>query len=245
VHDEGIVATLPNAAGPIEIEAARDAAGKDPAGAVRLPSGETFVVPLDAAWNRTRTIFASQARAEELGRLSRKEWRTRNNGRKPQAILYYGAFADAGAPWVAAFKDALGYNTLLPDAYPHAAVDGYHQRCHNPTELKAFADGLSEAEKKSFKVMSFGDEIHLGEIAWDDPAMQSKFTAWLKSRGVTAVDLGGVKPDDARLADRAANARVGWYAQTFNVVSGRHGRAARRRSAHPHAGGRRQDGRHV
>jgi hypothetical protein len=216
VHDEGIVATLPGATGPIEIEAARDASGTDQAGALRLPNGETFLVPLDLTWNRSRSIFASQARAEELTRLARKEWRTRNEGRKPQSILYYGLFYDLERPWVAAFKDAVGYNTLLPDAYPHAAIDGYHQHCHNPAELKAYVGKLSEADKKKFKVMSFGDEISLGEIAWNDPALQTKFTAWLKSRGVQPVDLGGLPLEAAKLADRSANRRVGWYAQTFN-----------------------------
>jgi hypothetical protein len=105
----------------------------------------------------------------------------------------------------AAFKDALGYNTLLPDAYAHAPIDGYHQHCHSPDELKSYVGKLSEAEKKSFKVMSFGDEIALGEIAWADPAMQTKFTAWLKARGITAEDLGGLAPEAAKLADRSAN----------------------------------------
>lgn len=216
VHDEGIIVSLPGASGPVEIEAARDAAGKEPAGAVRLPDGETFMVPLDIVWNRQKTIFTSQSRAEELTRLAKTTWRTRNGGRKPQSILYYGAFNHLDRPWVAAFKDALGYNTLLPDAYPHAAVDGYHQHCHTPGELKAYVDRLTDAQKKAFKVMSFGDEISLGEIKWTDPAMQTKFTAWLKARGVTAADLGGVAPDAAKLADRGTNRRVGWYAQTFN-----------------------------
>ena len=216
VHDEGIIVSLPGASGPIEIEAARDAAGKEPAGAVKLPDGETFMVPLDIVWNKQKTIFASQARAEELTRLAKTTWRTRNGGRKPQSILYYGAFNQLDRPWAAALKDALGYNTLLPDAYPHAAVDGYHQHCHNPDELKRYVATLSDAQKKAFKVMSFGDEISLGEINWADPAMQTKFTAWLKARGVTAADLGGLAPDAAKLADRATNRRVGWYAQTFN-----------------------------
>lgn len=216
VHDEGIVVSLPGATGPIEIEAARDAAGTDRAGSVALPNGETFVVPLDLPWNKKASIFASRARAEELTRLAKTAWRTRNGGRKPQAILYYGLFYD-DRPWVAALKDALGYNTLLPDSYPHAAVDGaHHGHCHNLDELKRYAAGLSDAQKKAFKVMSFGDEISLGEIAWADPAMQAKFTAWLKARGVTAADLGGVAPDAAKLADRGTNRRVGWYAQAFN-----------------------------
>lgn len=216
VHDEGIVVSLPAASGPIEIEAARDAAGKEPAGAVKLPEGETFIVPLDIVWNKQKTIFASQARAEELTRLAKTAWRTRNGGRKPQSILYYGASNQLDRPWAAALKDALGYNTLLPDAYPHAAVDGYYQHCHNPGELKAYVDRLTDAQKKAMKVMSFGDEISLGEINWADPAMQTKFTAWLKARGVTAADLGGVAPEAAKLADRGKNRRVGWYAQTFN-----------------------------
>jgi hypothetical protein len=216
VHDEGLEATLPGATGPIEIEAARDAAGHEPAGAVAIPSGETFVVPLDLPWNTARNIYASRTRAEELINLAKTSWRTRNGGRKPQSILYYGYFRDLERPWVAALKDALGYNTILPEPYAHAAVDGLHAHCHNPQQLADFAGRLSDAEKKKLKVVSFGDEIHLGEIKWADPAMQEKFTAWLAARGVTASDLGGIDPKAAQLADRATNRRVGWYAQTFN-----------------------------
>ncbi len=217
VHDEGIVATIKDAAGPIEIQAARDAAGKEAAGAVKIPSGETFVVPVDFMWNVKHPIFASQDRAKEIVQLCRKDWRTRNGGKKPQTILYYGAFSGSDkTPWIAEFKDALGYNTQLPDSYAHIPVDGYHQHCHTPSELTAYASKMTDAQKKSFKIMSFGDEISLGMINYNDPAMQAKFTAWLKGRGVTAADLGGLNPTDAKLADRQANARVGWYAQTFN-----------------------------
>jgi hypothetical protein len=217
VHDEGIVAVLKDATGPIEIQAARDAAGKESGGEVKIASGEAFVVPVDFMWNKEHAIFASRERARELVQLSKKEWRTRNGGKKPQQILYYGAFiGSATVPWIAEFKDALGYNTQLPDSYAHAPVDGYHQHCHNPAELTAYASKLTDAQKKAFKVMSFGDEISLGSINYADPAMQAKFTAWLKAKGVTAADLGGTKPEDAKLADRKANARVGWYAQTFN-----------------------------
>ena len=217
VHDEGINATLKDATGPIEIEAARDAVGQAAAGTVKLPSGETFVVPVDAAWNTAHTIFASQVRADELCRLAQSEWRTRNKGRKPQSILYYGAFQGmADKPWIAALKDALGYNTLLPEPYDHVAVDGYFQHCQSPKDLEAFAAKLSDAEKKKFKVMSLGDEIHLGTIDWTDPAMQEKFTTWLKTRGITSADLGGLNPLEVKLADRVTNPRIGWYAQTFN-----------------------------
>ncbi len=173
------------------------------------------MVPVDIVWKKEKSIFASKDRATELIKLAKTTWRTANNGRKPQTILYYGAF-NGSSPWVAQFKDALGYNTLLPDTYAHAKVDGYHQHCHNPKEMENYAAKLSDEQKKSFKVMSLGDEIHLGNINWKDPAMQEKFTAWLKARGVTAGDLGGVNPADAKLADRATNGRIGWYAQTFN-----------------------------
>jgi hypothetical protein len=217
VHDEGIVADLPGATGPLEIQAARDAAGKEPAGAVKIASGEAFVVPVDFMWNKAHSIFASQDRAKEIVQLCKKEWRTRNGGKKPQSILYFGSFVGSEQiPWVAELKDAVGYNTQLPDSYAHAPVDGYHQHCHNAAELTAYAAKLTPEQKKAFKVVSFGDEISLGEINYADPARQAQFAAWLKSRGVTAADLGGMKPEDAKLADRKANARVGWYAQTFN-----------------------------
>lgn len=214
VHDEVLNASVPGG-GAIEIEVARGRDGSDGVGAVTLQSGATFVVPVDIVWNRERRVFASEARARELIGLAKTAWRSSNGGRKPKEILYYGAFR-GGERWIAELKDALGYNTLLPDGFERVKIDGYHQHCHNEKELQAYASKLTDEQKKTFRVMSFGDEIHLGQINWNDPAMQEKFVAWLKQRGVTAADLGGIKPEEAKLADRAAQPRVGWYAQTFN-----------------------------
>ena len=215
VHDEGIVVNLLASKGNVEIQSARNPDGNDPAGNVQLESGETFVVPLDITWNKKHQIFTSKSRSNEIVNLAKTKWRTSNNSKKPKSILYYGNFV-MNHPWVANLKDALGYNTLLPDQFDHVSVDGYHQHCHNLNELKTYASKLSEVEKKKTKVMSFGDEIALGEINWKDPAMQAKFTSWLKNKGVNSADLGGMSPNDAKLSDRVSNRRVGWYAQTFN-----------------------------
>ncbi len=215
VHDEGLRATLKGATGPIEIECARDPAGRDSAGRVTVASGEVVVVPIDLGWNPSRKLFAARTRALELVKLAKKKWRTRNAGHKPDEILYYGDFREQ-TDWCYELKNALGYNTLLPDRYDHAVVDGYHQHCSSPAALQSFAARLTDPQKKAMKVLSFGDEIHLGEIVWADPGMQIKFSRWLQQQAITATDLGGLAPETAKLADRKTNTRVGWYAQKFN-----------------------------
>jgi hypothetical protein len=211
VHDEGVTVILKDG-GTIPVQVARDAGGTDLVGDVTVANGEAVVIPVDIVWNKGHKVFTSQEHAQKIVGLCKSTWRTNNNGKKPKSILFYGAFNKA-AGWVDALKDALGYNTLLPDNYEHASPDGYHQHCHNPTELGDYVNKIPD--KSKFKVMSFGDEISLGTINYGDPAMQTKFTAWLKQKGVTDADLG-VAVDAAKLADRETNKRVGWYAQMFN-----------------------------
>lgn len=211
VHDEGVWMTVKDAAS-IPLEFARQPDGSDKAGTLTVANGDPVVVPVDITWNREHTVMASREHARTIADLARKRWRTANAGRKPEYLLYYGAF-NPKADWVMDLKDALGYNTLLPDKYAHVACDGYHQHCHNEKELEAYVKNIPD--KSKFRIMSFGDEIHLGTINWNDPAMQTAFVAWLQAKKLTKADLG-VDPEQAKLADRGANRRIGWYAQTFN-----------------------------
>lgn len=214
VHDEGLNLNLAGAAGPVEVQFALDPAGKQSVGDLKVPNGDPVVVPLEVTWSPDRKVRLSRDYAQELVGLARKEWRTANGGKKPKDLLYYGAFQRLDADWCAALKDALGYNTLLPAPYEHAAIDGYHQHAHTPDEITKFAGTLGD-KKSSFRVLSFGDEIHIGEINWNEPANQEKFAAWVKQKGLTQKDLG-VDPAQAKLADRGANPRIGWYATMFN-----------------------------
>jgi len=210
VHDEGLVVDLAGAP-RFKLEVARDAAGKDLAASLTLASGDTIVLPIDVTWNHKAEVTTSREHAQRLIDLARHKWRTANKGRKPKQILYYGAFSGGG--WVDDLKDALGYNTLLPDRFEHAPVDGYHQHAHSPAEIQAFAARLED--KSKFKVLSFGDEIHIGSINFNDPAMQEQFVGWLKARGLVKKDVS-VDPDQARLADRTTSRRIAWYAELFS-----------------------------
>ncbi|OGV62298.1 MAG: hypothetical protein A2498_00115 [Lentisphaerae bacterium RIFOXYC12_FULL_60_16] len=215
VHDEGVYLTAEGNA-TIEVQFALDSAGKNLVGDLKVPNGDPVVIPMEITWSKERQVKASREYARELVAKAKKDWRTANSGKKPQTLLYYGAFNQMNTDWAPALKDALGYNTVFPDGspYAHAPIDGYHQHCHNSAELTAFASKLGD-KKSSFKVMSFGDEIHLGTINWNDPANQEKFTAWIQQKKLIKDDLG-IEPAAAKLADRATNPRLNWYATMFN-----------------------------
>jgi hypothetical protein len=213
VHDEGLTFTLPGG-GDVELQVARDEAGKDPAGAMTLHSGETAVVPIDVTWNKEAVVRPSRQWAEEIIARSKK-WRRANGGKKPQRVLFYGAFNGA-EPWVAQLKDAVGYNTLLPDGYAQVKRAFVAQHYGSPDAIRALAARMGPAEKERLRVVSFGDEISLGKINYADPKMQAKFRSWLQARGVTAADLGAA-PDRATLSDGPG--RVAWYANLFNEES--------------------------
>ena len=207
VHDEGLWLSLPGAR-DVKVQVARDAAGNDLVGDTTVPNGEAIVIPIDITWNRDRKVLASRDHAAEIVRLCKGAWRTANGGRKPKQLLYYGAFP-GGSSWVADLKDALGYNTGLPDRYEHAPVDGLYAHASNEGEIRAFAATIPDRTK--FKVLSFGDEISIGAINFDDPAMQPKFVEWLKAKGIAPRDA-----EQARLADRTRSPRIAWYASLFS-----------------------------
>ncbi|MCY3018776.1 MAG: hypothetical protein NTW87_07080, partial [Planctomycetota bacterium] len=209
VHNEGLWLTLPGAA-EFSVQVARDAEGKDIVGDVKLPSGQVIVIPLDITWRKDARVLTSRQHAEQVVALSRT-WRKANGGKKPRIVLYYGDFR-CKDPWVAQLKDALGYNTLLPAPYETVKPDGLHAHVFGVDAIRQFAAKLEN--KKDFLVLSFGDEISLGEINYKDAAMQAKFVAWLKEKKITRDDLA-VAPEEAKLA-KDGSARLIWYSNLFN-----------------------------
>jgi hypothetical protein len=209
VHDEGLTLNLPNAV-DFAVQAARDATGKDLVGDLKVSNGETIVVPLEITWKQEARVRTSRDHAQEIIAKC-KQWRTANGGKKPKEILFYGAFGGK-EDWVYALKDALGYNTLLPDQYDHVKRDGMHAHTHNPAEIRAFAAGLKD--KEIFRILSFGDEISLGQINFADPQLQAKFRTWLKAKGIAPADLG-MDLDKATLTN-SGNPRLVWYSNLFN-----------------------------
>lgn len=211
VTEEGIAVTL-DGAGEIPVQVALDAAGKKIVGDLKVPNGESVYFPLDLVWAPGRQVRLSRDVAQDLIRLSRAGWRTASKS-KPEYILFYGAFQSAGRPWVNSLKDALGYNTLLPEPYAHVPIDGYYQHAASPGAIVRLAQTLeTEGRRDRFRVCSFGDEIHIGQIDFNDPQYTPLFQDWLKRKKLTAVDLGGVKPEEATLN---ANSRVAWYSRLF------------------------------
>lgn len=209
VHDEGLWLSLPTP-GTFAVQFARDEAGKDLVGDVKIASGEAVVVPIHVTWNKDAVVKSSQTHAREIIAES-KTWRRANGGKKPKEILWYGAFR-SGDDWVSEFKAALGYNTILPEKYEQVKRAGYHAHSHNIAEITAFAKTIKD--KENFRVLSFGDEISLGAINFKDAKLQEKFRTWLNSKKIGKDDLG-VDPAAANLSD-LSNPRIAWYAQIFN-----------------------------
>jgi hypothetical protein len=209
VHNEGLWLTLPGAT-EFAVQVARDAEGKDVVGDLKVASGQAIVIPLEITWKKDARVLSSREHAERVTAMART-WRRANGGKKPRSILYYGDLR-CKDPWVAQLKDALGYNTLLPEPYETVKPDGLHAHVFGVDAIRKFAEKL--ANKKDFLVLSFGDEISLGEINYKDAAMQAKFAAWLKEKRVTREDLG-VAREEAKLT-KDGSARLTWYANLFN-----------------------------
>ncbi|MSR51888.1 MAG: hypothetical protein EXS09_01190 [Gemmataceae bacterium] len=210
VHDEGLVLSL-GAGKEFSVQFARDEAGNEIVGDFTIADGEWAVVPIEITWKKDAVVKPAKMLAGEITAAS-KTWKKANGGKKPKEILFYGAFSGQEA-WVTDLKDAIGYNTLLPDKYEHVARDGLFAHAGSADGIKAFAKTLKDKEK--FRVLSFGDEIGLGKINYADPKNVAKFRDWLKARKVTKAELGGVEPAAATLAD-AGNSHLVWYSNLFN-----------------------------
>jgi hypothetical protein len=209
-HDEGLTLGVPGAA-TFRVQFARDAAGKDGVGEVTVSADSgAVIVPMDVTWNSKARVRTSKDHALALIEQS-KTWR-RASKTKPAAVRFYGAF-NGPEPWVWDLKDALGYNTGLPEKYAQIRPSLVHMHHGTEAAITALAKRLTDAQKKDTRVVSFGDEIGLGKINYKDPANVKKFRDWLARRGVTAADLG-VAPTEATLDD--TKPRLAWYSNLFN-----------------------------
>ncbi len=210
VHDEGITANFQG--GSISVEVSRDAAGKDLVGQFTLHPNEAFVVPIDVTWDRKAVVKPSRVWAEEILAAS-KGWRTADAGKQARLLRFYGAFAGSEG-WVTNLKNRLGYNTELPATLPALRPDNVAQHYGSIPAIEQLSARLKGADRERLHVVSFGDEIGLGQINFKDPANQAKFQAWLRQRGVTAKDLG--LPIEKATLTGSGEGRLGWYSNLFN-----------------------------
>ncbi len=216
--DEGFMGSLPGNV-TFDFQIARDPEGKDVVASLQLPSGAALIIPKEIAWDKNAKVILSKDHASRITELAKTKWRTANNGKKPEKIAYYGAFNKrAGETWVDTLKDALGYNTLLPDNFAHIKRDGYFQHTHNAVEIKQYAESLTPQQRENMRILSFGDEIYIPEINYAEPANNEKFKKWVKAKGLTAADLGGIDPASATLSK--ANPRIAWYSNLFSEQEG-------------------------
>jgi hypothetical protein len=208
VHDEGLTFTS-GTGKPFAVQFARDPGGTDVVGDFTLADGEAAVVPVEITWKKEARVKPAREHAAEIIAAS-KTWRKANGGKKPKEVLFYGAFSGA-EPWVTDLKDALGFNTLLPDKYDHVRRDGLHAHAGSPDAIRAFARTLKDKDR--LNVLSFGDEIGLGKIDYTDPKNVAKFRDWLTEKKLSKAELG-VEPAAATLGD--APPRLAWYSNLFN-----------------------------
>ncbi|WP_145053909.1 type 1 glutamine amidotransferase family protein [Lignipirellula cremea] len=212
--DSKAARTTPAAVGGsvlVPVQVALDSAGRQVLGELDVPNGETIHFPIDITWNKEKTLRLSRDIAADLIAQSKTEWR-KAFPTKPKLIPFYGGFDRGGQPWALALKDALGYNTQLPAPYQTLKVDGYHQHLRNEQAIKDYAAQLG-AQKGSFRVCSFGDEITIGGVKLDDPQYLEPFRAWLQKHRLTREDLGV----DPRQATPGGNARLQWYGRLFGA----------------------------
>lgn len=209
VHDEGLLLSLaPNT--KFVVQFSLDAEGKKIVGETEIASGETVVVPIDICWNPKSKVRASKEYAQELIAESAK-WTKANGGKKPEKTLFYGAFSGT-EDWVMELKHSLGYNTLLPDKYPHVTRDGLFAHASGPEAIKNLAKSLKN--KENFRVLSFGDEIPLGQINFNDEKNNEGFRKWLQEKNVTR-EMLGQDISTAKLTAKG-DSRLVWYSTLYN-----------------------------
>lgn len=194
---------------PLTVQVALDPRGRQMLGELSMQNGETIHFPLDIVWNKNSSLRLSREISADLVQQAKQNWRTASKA-KPKHIAFYGSFGRGGADYAIQLKDALGYNTQLPANYETLPVDGYHQHLRNEDQIRKYADALGK-DRGRFRVCSFGDEISIGGINFEDPKHIEPFRAWLKSHRITSEELG-VDPASATLT---GNARLKWYATMY------------------------------
>ncbi len=225
-HEEGVWLSLTganaNTRPNFDVEVSRDPEGKDIVGRMVVANGEAIILPIDIVWNKNSVVKTSRQHAEEIIKLAKTQWRTANGGKKPQILAIYGAFRATNPKdqsWVDQFKDALGYNTLLPDTYDHLKRDGYHQHAFGVAAIEGLAKGLTPQQRENFRIVSFGDEIHVGAVDAKKAENIAEFRTWLSSQGLTAKDLGGTDPAQATIEldpKTAKSPELTWYSTLFS-----------------------------
>jgi hypothetical protein len=225
-HEEGVWLSLTGADAKsrptFDVEVSRDPEGKDVIGRMTVANGQSIIIPIDAVWNKQAVVKTSQQHAEEVIKLAQTQWRTANGGKKPQALAIYGAFRASNPTdqvWVDKLKDALGYNTQLPDSFDHLKRDGYHQHSFGVDAIQNLAKGLTPQQRENFRIVSFGDEIHVGAVDAKKAENIAEFRQWLSAQGLTAKDLGNIDLAQATIEldpKTAKNAELTWYSTLFS-----------------------------
>jgi hypothetical protein len=214
VTDEGITLKL-GAGQKIRAQIARDASGKDLVGDVTVPEGEAILIPKEITWKRGARVESSRELARRIVEAS-KSWRTNNGGKKPTQILFFGAFSRSDEKgWLAELKDAIGYNTELPDRFAHAPRDRHFAHAPDAKAVDRLAARLTEKER--LLIVSFGDEISLGDLRKTGPAEEADFRRWLEEHHLTRAELG-VDPREAK-PTKTGDPRLVWYSARWHEES--------------------------
>lgn len=183
------------------------------------PAGQV-VFFLDGDLRRTRRIRTVD---EDLDALLKTVTAFPPKGKRPEKYLIYGIMgASAGvtpgsrtAELVQSLELALGSNTLPFIQLPEK--NGYIDVRHVATkDLRSYCEKLkSEGKAERLKVVSLGDEIHIGGAAKspdDDPA----FREFLKGRNVNPADLDLKSLDEARIELQDKSSRLYYWSHMFS-----------------------------
>jgi len=202
------------------LQFARDEAGKDLVGDMKAISGE----PVRRA-DRHHLEQGRQGPSEpRLG--PPKSSRTAKPGagptaaRKPKEILYYGAFS-GNEDWVHELKAAIGYKRCCRTITTKSSAPAGIKHAHDIKQIEAFASKMMPEQKANFRIMSFGDEISLGQHQLQDPKLNNKFRVLAQGRKESRRRTSAFEPDQANLtpySNRGLTAlgSPAWFTQQFN-----------------------------
>jgi hypothetical protein len=179
---------------------------------------------LDGDLRRTRRVRTVE---EDLEQLARVVQAFPKKGKRPEQFLIDGIMGSAsGVEQSPRVKElcrdialALGSNTLpeVPRPERNASID---VRSIPTKDLAAYCQKLvKEGKADRLKVVSLGDEIHIGGEAQsprDDPA----FRAYLRERNADPADLGLKTLDEARLELKDKQSLLYYASQVFSFEQG-------------------------
>jgi hypothetical protein len=202
VHDEGLWLNLENS-DRIQLQISADPNGMHKSQKLTIKNGEVIVIPKEITWLPGVRIKTQNELAQKIIDKS-KTWPKANDGVKSKELVFYGSLR------INEMRDALGYNTLLPDQYEHVSPDIIAYVGSDEQNIRNLA---TSKDKSRIRLVSFGDEISLGSTDFKDLNVQAKYHAWLAEKKITSSELGTNPSTSVPIRD--GTPRQVWYSTLF------------------------------